>query len=184
MDDREIIQLYINKNERAIQETDKKYRAYLLKIAMNILGNLEDSEECLNDTYMSAWKNIKLGKDYNLKYFLTRITKNNALNIVKKYSTEKRGGGQYEIALDELEDVLQSDDSPENRFMKQSDSYMLMRFLDELPELDRRIFVRRYWFMDSPSDIAKRYGISYANTKIKIHRTLKKLRAYLEEHDT
>lgn len=182
MDDREIIQLYIQKNERAIQETDTKYRRYLLKIAFNILGNHEDSEECVNDTYMQAWKSINDKSNYNLKMYLVRVLKNRALNMVRDKNAEKRGGGQYSLAIDELEDVLQSDDTPENRLIDKANAILIQEFLDTISELEADIFVRRYWFMDSIGDISRRYGITKVNTKVKLHRILKKLKTYVIEN--
>ncbi len=115
-----------------------------------------------------------------MKLYLARLTKNQALNMLRSRNTEKRGKGQYTQAVEELEEVLAAHDTPEEQLIQRANIQAVQSFLDGLPELECAIFVRRYWFADSIADIAERYDISQVNTKVKLHRTVKKLRAYLE----
>lgn len=180
MDSKEIIQLYIQHDESAINETDKKYRRYLTRIAMNILGNEDDCEECINDVYMAAWKSIPVKNPYDLKMYLARITKNMAIKMIERANASKRGGGQYTLVLEELEDVTAECDSPEEAYIKSVTKRDIESFLMELPELDRNIFVRRYWFLDKTPAIAKRYNISNTSVKVKLHRSMNKLKGFLK----
>lgn len=179
MEDREIMTLYIRRNHSALEETDAKYRKYLLKIAMNILGNEDDSEECLNDVYMSAWTSVPKQKPDDLKLYLARIAKNKALNMIDKKMAKKRGGGQYIHAIDELGDVVSEKDNPEEQYMQKVDKEAIESFLDNLGELERKIFIRRYWFGDSAADIGRKYDISALSVNLKLHRTRKKLKQYI-----
>lgn len=182
MEDRDIVELYRNKDQRAIDETDKKYGKYLFKIAINILGNKDDADECLNDTYMSAWNSIPIKENIELKYYLVRIIKNKALNVVTKNSAGKRGCKNYTQIVEELEDIASSTDDPENRLLKQLEERQIEHFLDSLEKKERQIFVRRYWFCEKSAEIAKRYEMSVVAVNLKLHRTRKKFKSYMLVH--
>ena len=106
MDDSKIVELYLERSENAIAETSKKYTRYCHSISFNILHNSQDAEECVNDTYLRAWNAIPPNQPNQLSTFLGKITRNLSFNRYKQYSAEKRGFGQAELALSELEDCI------------------------------------------------------------------------------
>lgn len=179
MEEREIIELYLKRDQRAIEETDKCYKKYLLKIAMNILGDKADAEECLNDTYNAAWQNIVNKAPDDLRHYLARIIKNKALHMVEKRTAVKRGGSQMDAALDELEAVAIEVNNPEKSFIAKDESLLIECFLNTLSELDRAIFVRRYWFYEKIRDISNRYDIASITVNVRLRKLRKKLQEYL-----
>lgn len=181
MEDKDIIQLYLMRSERAVEETDTKYRNYLMKVAKNILDNESDSEECLNDTLMTAWKSIPPNRPDNFKIYLARIIKNKALNVIHHNNAEKRGGGQYTIAFDELYDSVSSSDTPEKSYMDKLNREIIRGFLLSLPTLERKMFVRRYWFGEGSSVIGKAFDKPGAYVNMKLSRIRKKMKQYLME---
>ncbi|CAH1057304.1 hypothetical protein PAECIP111894_03462 [Paenibacillus pseudetheri] len=178
MDDSEIIQLYFARNETAIEETSKKYRNYCTKIAHNILSNFEDSEECVNDTFLGAWETIPPKTPTKLSSFLGRITRNIALNKHDYYMAKKRNK-KFDTILDELNDCLSSPDNVESQYEEEQIAESISNFLLKINEDHRNIFLRRYWYSDSLADIATRFSISESKTKSVLFRTRKKLQIYL-----
>ena len=180
MEDREIIALYWARKEQALEETDAKYGSYCRTVAWNILRSREDSEECVNDTWLRAWNAIPPQKPGILSSFLARITRNLSLDRYKAARTDKRGGGRVTVALEELEHCLPGQFSVEQAMEDAELAQLLDRFLRSLPERDRCIFLRRYWYLDPLADIACRYRMAEGTVKSALHRTRKKLRAQLE----
>lgn len=179
MDDEKIVQLYFDRNEKAIEETANKYGRYCTSIATNILGNLQDAEECVNDTYLQAWNSIPPHRPTALSTFLGKIVRNLSFNRYKHNTRDKRGGGEIPLVLDELaECVSDRDDVPHGYAMKELVS-AINDFLDTLPETKRNVFVCRYWFTDSIADIAKRYGMERATVSMMLSRTRTQLHNYL-----
>lgn len=156
MNDESIIELFFSRSEDAITEAAKKYGAYCRRIAENVLGSSEDAEECLNDTYLSAWNSIPPKRPRSLSSFLGRITRNHAINRIKADSAKKRGGGEYLTAIDELADILPAERTAEEEFDASQLRELLEEFLDSLPRERRAVFVGRYWHFDSVSGIAKK----------------------------
>lgn len=181
MDDNRIIKLYLERSEQAISETARKYGRYCHYIAFNILHNDSDSEECVNDTYLRTWNAIPPKKPNRLQTFLGKITRNLALNQYEKQSAEKRGGGQIPVVLDELGECISSDDCTENIVDEIVVKDVLNSFLDALPVEIRKIFVRRYWYMDSVKNIALEYGLSESNVSVTLFRTREKLKGLFEK---
>ncbi|MFB7813647.1 RNA polymerase sigma factor [Paenibacillus chitinolyticus] len=180
MEDKEIIQLYLARNERAIEETAKKYKHYCVRIALNILSSVEDAEECVNDTFLGAWRAIPPKSPAKLSSFLGRITRNIALDKYD-YHTAKKRSKEFETILDELNDCLSSSDNVESRYEEEQMAEAISQFLKTLNEDHRNIFVRRYWYSDSMSDIASRFSISESKAKSVLFRTRKKLQTYLKK---
>lgn len=180
MDDREIIQLYFARNETALKETSKKYNNYCTQIANNILSNVEDAEECVNDTFLGAWKAIPPKSPEKLSSFLGRITRNIALNKYDYYKAQKRSKA-FETILDELNDCLSSSDNVESQYEGEQIADSISEFLHNIHEDHRNIFLRRYWYSDSVIDIATRFSISESKTKSILFRTRKKLQIYLKK---
>ncbi len=181
MEDKQIIDLYWERSETAISETANKYGRYCHYIAYNILHREEDSEECVNDTYMNAWKSIPPHRPSVLKTFLGKITRNLALNRYEYFTAEKRNSGQVPLALDELRDCLPSANNTEKVVDDIVLTETLNRFLSELSIEQRKILMRRYWYFSSVKDIAKDYGISESKVKMSLLRSRNALRHFLEK---
>lgn len=153
MDDIHIISLYRRRDEQAIAETRRKYGSYCHKIAMNLLGSREDAEECVSDALYAAWQQIPPLIPQSLRAFLGRVTRNLSVSRYRSYKAKKRSCGMEEL-LSELSDCLPDGSSLEDRVDSRALTGIITRWLDELPPRDRELFVRRYWFCDSLSDIA------------------------------
>ncbi len=181
MDDREIVQLYWDRNELAIPATSEKYGKYCTSIAKNILGNVEDAEECVNDTYLNAWNSIPPHRPALLSTFLGEITRNLSLNRYKRNMAGKRGSGQIHLVLDELSDFISDTEDVENEIDLKELINAINNFLATLPRNKRDVFVCRYWYFDSISDIGKRFNMTENNVSVTLNRTRTKLRKYLLE---
>ncbi len=176
MEDRDIIEMYFARDERAIAETSEKYGGYCGSIAMNILSSREDAEECLNDTWLRAWNSIPPHRPNVLRVFLGKITRNLALDKYRARTAEKRVGGEFAVSLDELDECVGTVDESESAEIGES----ISRFLRTQPKETRSIFVCRYFYCDSIGDIARRFGISEAKVKTLLFRTRNKLKIHLE----
>ena len=181
MDDRQIIALYNERSETALSETANKYGRYCRTIAYNILYNEEDSEECVNDTWMRAWESIPPQCPERLSAFLGKITRNLALNRYKNNTREKRGGGQAVLVLEELAECVPGTDSTEQAVEEALLVEVLNGFLEELPVEKRKIFMRRYWYLSSVKEIGLDFGMSESNVKMTLLRLREKLRKVLEK---
>ncbi len=181
MDDNGIIQLYWDRNDQAIRATSEKYGHYCKTIAKNILNNEEDAEECVNDTYLNAWNSMPSHWPEQLVTFLGKITRNLSFNKYKHDHAEKRGGGEITLVLDELTDCVSDVDNVEQMFDRQELVITINSFVRSLSSEKRNIFVRRYWYADSISDIASDYGMLQRTVSKTLERTRKQLKAYLTE---
>ncbi len=177
MDDNTIIQLYFARNELALDATSQKYAPYCRKIAMNILKDAQDAEECLNDVFLKLWNNIPPEAPQSFSAYIARLTRNRAIDIYNQKHAQKRIDSQYAASIDELEEII-----ADSRVADISDlGDALNRFLAGLANEQRKIFVRRYFFCDSIDDIAKFFGISQSKVKTSLFRTRNKLKEYLEK---
>ena len=181
MEDREIIDLYWAREERAVQETESKYGGLCRSVAFNILQSREDSEECVNDTWLRAWNTMPPQRPGVLPAFLSRITRNLSLDRWKRARADKRGGGQLPLALEELGDCVPAADSVEEALALEELTRILDRFLRTLPDRECCIFLRRYWYVDSTRDIARRYEMAEGSVKSTLYRVRQKLREQLEK---
>lgn len=181
MEDSCIIALYFQRSEDAIAETAAKYGSYCYSIAYNILASKGDAEETVNDTYMGAWKAIPPHDPISLGAFLGKITRRIAINRWQAGRTAKRGGGEITLALEELDGCIPSGQSPEQELEGAELSRLLNRFVRGLPEPEHRVFVLRYWYLDSVADVAKQCGFSQSKVKSMLFRTRNKLRFLLEK---
>lgn len=181
MKDNEIIDLYWKREESAITASSEKYGKYCHFISYNILHNSEDADECVNDTWLGAWKSMPPHRPQRLSTFLGKITRNLSLDRYKKYTAEKRGMGQADLVLSELEDCI-----PDKSSVEQSiDEMILVKaindFLYAQPEQKRSIFIRRYWYICPIKDIAKVYNMSESKVASMLFRMRKDLKVYLEK---
>lgn len=183
MEDNRIIDLFFSRSEQAIQEVHGKYGNFCYKIAWNILENREDSEESVNDTYLSAWRSIPPTRPQRLSAYLARLTRHIALDRWRRRSAEKRGGGETALALEELEDCLSGGDNTQAALMGKQLREALNRFLEGLPERERMIFVSRYWYLSPVKEIAQRAGATESTVKTQLFRTRNRLKSFLEKEE-
>lgn len=183
MEDSEIIRLYLSRSEQAVTETDRKYGGYCYAIAYNILANREDSEESVSDTYLAAWNTIPPKRPNPLAPYLGRITRHLSIDAWRRRGAEKRGSGELPLALEELEECIGGGDDLQRRVEAQELLAWVQKFLQTLPERERRVFVCRYWYMDSVSDIARRFGTSPNNISTMLRRTRGKLSKAMQKEE-
>ena len=181
MDDKLIVDLYWQRSQRAVAESDKKYGRYCHTIAMNICGNTEDSEECVSDTWLSAWNTIPPKRPGILSAFFGAITRNAAISRVRSERREKRGGGQQTLVLEELEDSIPSRDNVENQLEAKDLSDSINRFLKGLKQEERNLFVARYYYMVPQPEIARRLHCSEGKVRTTLYRLRQKLAKKLKE---
>ena len=181
MDDNAIMDLYWARSEKAISETAARYGSYCYAIAYNILSNREDSEESVNDTYLAAWINMPPKRPSLLGAFLGKLTRYISLDRWKQRSRLKRGGGEVPLCLEELEDCVSGRESTEDAVIRKETIASVNRFLDSLSETERRMFLCRYWYLDSVDAIADRFGFSQSKTASILHRIRGKLNKQLEK---
>ena len=180
MEDSKIIELFYQRSERAIMELSQKYGTVCTRIAKNILNNALDAEECVNDAYLGAWNTIPPQKPNPLKTYICRIVRN--LSIKRYHSnTSMKRNSFYDAALDELENCIPSGKTVETELSAKELAQIIDDFLDTLDKENRVIFVRRYWYSDSISDIAKRFRMSNNNVSVRLSRTREKLKKYLKK---
>lgn len=181
MDDKDIVALFNARSESAIHETSEKYDAYCRAIASRFLSDEEDISECMNDVYLGAWNSIPPHQPQCLRTYVGRITRNVACHRLERASALKRGGGEWERLLCELEECLPSDSDTEieadARFLKE----VLERFLDSLPADERWVMVRRCWYAASFAEIAAELHLREGTVKVMLHRIRKKLKVVLEK---
>ena len=180
MNDEQIIGLFFDRSELAITEAKGKYGDYCHCIAYNVLRNYEDSEECVSDTFLQAWNSIPPQKPDILKSFLGKITRNLALNKHKYNTAQKRNSEHLETLVQELTDCLPANEDPAQLIEESVTVDCLNRFLSLQKERTRKIFIRRYWYMDSVQEIAKNFGISESSVKMTLLRTRTSLKIFLE----
>ena len=181
MEDSEIVALYFQRDERAIDETARKYGKYCFSIAHNILGSREDAEEAVSDTYLGAWATIPPHKPVVLSTFLGKIARRTAIKRWQMNRTQKRGGGELPLALEEQSEFLSGGQNPEETIENAELAKLLNEFLHTLPKTERAVFVCRYWYLDPIGDIAKRFGFSQSKVKSMLARTRKKLHIMLQK---
>lgn len=176
--DEAIVELYWNRNEKAIKETDKKYGGYLLTIAYNIVRNKQDSEECLNDTYLGTWNQIPPTRPQIFRVFLSKIMRNIAVDRFRKTNAAKRVPTELCVSLEELNDSLPASLTLEEELEIKETAKKLSTFIRTLEEREEFAFVCRYYYADRISDIAKMLQVSTAT----VFRILSEVRTRLKEY--
>ena len=196
MEDAQIIELYWARDERAITETDGKYGSYCRAIAHRIVHSAEDTEECVNDTYLHTWNAIPPTRPDILKLYLARITRNLSFNRYKALHAAKRGGGEIDAALDELSECVAAAgtrgavltgastgdymDSPQEQSLVAKElTQCINDFVKSLPERDAGLFLRRYFYTEGVREIAAASGLTENNVSVILNRTRKKLKEHL-----
>jgi len=179
LNDSQIVALFFDRDQQAIEETAAKYGNYCYSIVQNILQNREDAEEAVSDTYLALWATIPPHRPVVLRTFLGKIARRTALKKWEKSRAQKRGGGEVALALEELSEYLSDGATPEAAIETAELTQTLNKFLRKLPKEDRQVFVCRYWYLDSVAEIAARFGYSQSKVKSMLARTRMKLRATL-----
>lgn len=181
MEDGQIVELYWARDGAAIRETAAKYGSYCHSIAYTILQDREDAQECVNDTYMDAWNAMPPDRPSILATFLGKITRRISIDRWRIKNAKKRGGGEVAIALDELGECVSDSQDVEQLVQRDQLIRAIQRFLDDLPDTERRIFLLRYWYLEPIQSIADRYGASRSKVASMLHRVRGKLRKHLEK---
>ena len=183
MEDAQIIDLYWQRSDDAIPETESKYGRYCRSIADNVLSNAWDAEECVNDTWLAAWNSMPTNRPAALPPYLGKISRNLALDRLAARRAAKRGGGQSDAVLDELAECIPGGESPEQKTEAKELSAWIDAFLRALPETERLVFVSRYWYASPVDEIAARFGFTRAKTASMLQRTRRKLRIQLTKEE-
>lgn len=179
MEDTEIINLYFTRNPDAITHSKEKYESYCFSVANNILENIQDSEECVNDTWLHTWNEIPPCKPKYFRLFLAKITRNLAFNKWNHRYAKKRGGGEIHLVLEELSQCISKESDVLDQVIAKELGKSIEAFVRNLPTKEGDIFIRRYFFSESISQIASSYGLTKNNTMVTLSRTRKKLKLYL-----
>lgn len=179
MEDRQIVMLYWERDPQAIELSRQKYGAYCFSVAHNLLASREDAEECVNDTWLHAWNGMPPNRPGILRMFLAKITRCVSFNRFKANNTQKRGGGQLPLVLEELAECIADESRVEDAVIAAELGESVRQFVRSLPEREGDIFVRRYFFTESITEIAQSYGITVNYTMVMLSRTRKKLKNHL-----
>lgn len=181
MEDSKIIELYWQRDEDAIHKTEEKYGNYLTKISFNILNCVEDSKECVNDTYLQAWKNIPPVKPDNLGTYLGKIARNISINKLRDKNAIKRQSNQYAVSLSELSECISADVILDDRLNEEELAKLIGKYLRKISEDARKCFIRKYFHMETVKEIAEFYDMSEAKVKTLLHRSRKGLKEFLKK---
>lgn len=179
MNDAQIVELFFLRDEQAIRESMDAYGSYCRAVAGNILRDPADAEEAVADTWLKAWESIPPKRPLHLRLYLGRITRNLALSIWRKNNAYRRGEGQTALALEELGECVSSGDSPEEWVNMRELEKAVSAFLRQETAMRRTIFLRRYFYMEEISVIARRYCLRETNVRMMLTRTRQKLKKYL-----
>ena len=181
MNDNEIVELYLSRNEEAINQTAQKYGSKLRNIANSILNDRETAKECMNDAYLETWELIPPHEPRNYLFaFVGRIVRHIALNVCKKNSRQKRYAMYCELTQ-EMQECIPAKDDIEAEVEVKYLSSLIDEFLETCTEEQQNVFVRRYWYFDSVSQIAKTYGFSQSKVKTMLFRMRSELKNHLEK---
>lgn len=181
MEDSQIVALYWDREESAIDQTEKKYGHYLTTIAYNILSDREDSQESVNDTYLAAWDSMPPHRPDVLSTYLGKLTRRISIDLLRKRNSQKRGGGEYALSLQELEECISGGNTTEQALDLQLLSNAIEKYLRSLPEEARNVFLCRYYYLDPVKKIAAYCRISQSKVKILLYRTRQGLLEYLQK---
>ena len=178
MTDEKLIALYWQRTEEAIAASRKKYGAYCFAIAKGILGNTEDADEILNDVFFKAWEQIPPYRPQGLQAFFARLTRQLSINQLERSTAQKRGGGEYALALDELQEVVGKDENLTDRLALQA---ALETFLRSLKADQRVLFVERYWYLLPLKELAQKHRMSESAVKMRLSRLRQQLQQRLQK---
>ena len=181
MEDSAIVDLYWQRSDRAISETEKKYGAYCHRLAYSICGSEQDAEECVNDTWLRAWNAMPTERPRILSAFLGCLTRNAAIGRYREKHRRKRGGGETALALDELSECLADGTDLEDEIQKRELARLIGAFVSDLKETEQLVFTARYYYLTPVNQIAARLGLSESKVKSMLFRLRGRLRRQLEK---
>ena len=182
MDDEQIVALFFERSERAIQELDNKYGKTCHHLSYNILNDRQDAEECVSDAYLGAWNAIPPAHPHPQLPYIVKIVRNISLKRYWRKDAARRSG-HYTIALEEIEDCIPDRKTVEDEVSARELARIIEAFLDTLTAKERVIFMRRYAYADTYGDIARRAGISPKNVSVRLTLIRQKLKQYLMERE-
>ena len=182
LEDGKIIELFFARSERAIHELDIKFGKICHKLSYNILNCWNDAEECVNDAYLGVWNAIPPAKPDPLQAYLCKIVRNISLKLYYRKKAAKRNS-IYDVAMEELEDYLSTPNTVEAEMEARELAEIIESFLETLTVENRVIFMRRYAYMDTYSDIAAQVGLSEKNVSVRLTRMRQNLKQYLTERE-
>ena len=168
MSDEKIVDLYWQRDEQAIKETDIKYKKFLLSVAMNIVHDMCDSEECLNDTYIGAWNAIPPARPVLLQSFLATIMRRAAINRFNANKRQKRIASEFSVSLSDIEDFIADEGDMQAEFEAKELAKTISNYVRSLPDRQMYIFVSRFYIADSLATISKELGCSVSTIKREI----------------
>ena len=180
MDDDLIVGLFRDRDENAIAEAKKRYEAYCMYIANNILTSRQDAEECVNDVLLAAWNSIPPQEPKNLKTYLGKLTRETAIDRFRMNTAKKRVNDEAVVPLDEIADVIGGFDV-ETEVEEAELSRLISKYLRSVNETKRNVFIRRYWYYDSVQMICERYGFKKSKVISILKRTRDDLAGYLRK---
>lgn len=181
MDDKQIVDLYWARSEKAIEETERKFGSYCRTVSYNILANMADAEECVNDTWLKAWNSMPTHRPSLLAPYLGKLTRWLSLTRLRENNSLRRGGGELPLILDELAETLDSGEDTEQELEVRELNRELRRLVNALGKDEKDVFLSRYWYMASVKEITEKTGFSESKVKTMLHRTRKKLLSQLKE---
>jgi RNA polymerase sigma-70 factor (ECF subfamily) len=176
--DKEIIDLYFDRDQSAVTESERKYGALCLSVSMRILNNKQDAEECVADTWLAAWNCIPPQRPAKLGAFFSRIVRNISVDRLRSQTTAKRGGGETALLLSELDECL-TGQSAEDSYMEKETVATINAFLKKLPKKERDFFVLRYYHAYSVKEISEMTGFAENNVRAALSSARKKLKDFL-----
>lgn len=183
MTDREIMALLFRRDEATIEQLQRQYEPYCRSIACRILSDEADAAECVNDVWLAAWSSIPPNAPERLAAYLGKLTRNIAIDRVRANGAMKRCTGEYTASLDELSQVLAGADEPEKQVQLGQLQEAIAAFVRKLPDTQRRVFLCRYWYLDSLAEIGARFGFSESKVKSMLYRIREKLKQYLQKEE-
>lgn len=185
MEDSQIIEMLTTRQEEGLRETEKKYGKSLYAVAHRLLNNREDSREAVSDALLGAWQSIPPNRPENLFCYLTKLVRRSCIDILRRNTRKKRGGGQAELSMEELSQCLPDhfsvEEQTEEREFSQRLGESINQYLCSLPETPRQVFVSRYFYADPIREIASNFHMSGDSVKSMLYRTRKGLKAFLEK---
>lgn len=183
MTDQEIVRLFTRRDEAAIEQVQLQYERYCRSIASRILSDETDIAECVNDVWLAAWSSIPPNVPEHLATYLGKLTRNIAIDRVRANGALKRRAGEYAASLDELAQVLAGADEPEKQVQLEQLQEAIAAFVRKLPDTQRRVFLCRYWYLDSLAEIGERFVFSESKVKSMLYRIREKLKQYLQKEE-
>lgn len=183
MEDHEIVALYLRRDEAALACSAERYGGYCRQVAWNILADHEDAEECVNDVWLRAWQTIPPQKPTALGAYLGKLARSLAIDRLRSKRAQKRGGGQYEAALDELSDCLPASSDVEEQTEAGRVRVVLEEWLGGLSREKRQLFLLRYFYFLPVAEAAQALGVSQSKAASALMRLRRELRKVLEKED-